>query len=112
MSRFQELGLALAKNEISKLDKQIKDNKLQAELSNQPLEMEKTQVKLVENDIKHQQTVEKLKKDIAKQAMRAQERVQGNVAIGGNMLDTVVPDVEPEAEGMPMVDQLAATPLT
>jgi len=107
MSRFQELALAMAKNSIDKLDKQIKDNKLATELENQPLEAQKTQTQLVENEIKYEQRVEKLKRDIAKQAAKAEQQLaQGPVAIGGNLVDNFAPPVEQEAEGLPVLQEM------
>lgn len=110
INQFTELAKALGQKQMLDTEQKINNLRTQKQSVNQALdlaiaqeEMVKTEQKAVQNQVKYDEKREKLKADLIKTMVDAQQG-QGPVAIGGNLVSQFAPEVAPDAQDLPMID--------
>jgi hypothetical protein len=100
----ESINTIVAKQELE-LDRQIADMKnkknianAQMDIKTKQLEAQRSQVNHAQKQLKAQQKQEKMHKDLLKMAIDSDQRIEGNI------VDQFAPEVDPDAEGLPMVD--------
>jgi hypothetical protein len=106
---FVEMAKAIGQSQALNTEQAISDLRLRKKSVNQMLdaaiaqeELKKTEQDKVKEDIKYEEKRTKIRQDLLKSAI---DQGAGPVAVGGNLMQQFAPDVEPEAVGLPLLDQ-------